>query len=101
MITANVKELKTRLNKYLRLAEEGRVVLVTRRGKVVAEIRPAPKARRGTCSLEAIMTSLAEQGLADLATRSGPVGLKPGIRVRDPAGALQVLDELIALRKLR
>jgi prevent-host-death family protein len=101
MITVNVKELKTRLSRYLRLAEEGKVVLVTRRGKVVAEVRPASRGPRGKRSLEAVMTSLAEQGLVDLPSRSGPVGLTPGIRVRDPAAALRVLDQLIAERKLR
>jgi prevent-host-death family protein len=101
MIIANVKELKARLNRYLRLAEEGKVVLVTRRGRVVAEVRPAVKRRSSGRSVEEVMTSLAEQGQVDLPSRPGPVGLRPGVRVRDPKGALRLLDGLIEERKHR
>ncbi len=104
MIVANVKDLKTRLNRYLRLAEEGKVIVVTRRGKAIAEVRPAGnqgKHRRGMRTVEEVMTSLAEQGLMGLPTRTGPVGLRIGIRVEDPKAALRVLGGLIEERKRR
>lgn len=102
MILANVKDLKSRLNRYLRLAEQGKVIVVLRRGKVVAEIHPARKGRRrkrGKPSLEEVMLSLAEQGQVELATQSGPVGLRPPIKVRDPEGAQEILDQLWKDRK--
>jgi len=101
VIIANVKELKARLNRYLRLVEEGKVVLVTRRGRVVAEIRPAVKRGSSRRSTEEVMNSLAEQGQVDLPTRTGLVGLRPGLPVRDPKGALRLLDRLIEERKRR
>ena len=104
MILANVKDLKSRLNRYLRLAEGGKVVIVTRRGKVIAEVHPAKERggrHRGKPSIEDVMMSLAEQGLVDLPVRNGPVGLKPGIRVKDARRALEILDRLNEERKRR
>jgi prevent-host-death family protein len=39
-MNVGVKELKNSLSKYLRAVRRGEVVLITERGKVVAEIRP-------------------------------------------------------------
>lgn len=41
MKTVGIKELKNRLSEYVRLAAAGERVLVTDRGKVVAELREA------------------------------------------------------------
>jgi len=46
MKTAGVRELKTHFSAYLRDVEHGEVVLVTDRGRVVAEIRPPGAADR-------------------------------------------------------
>ena len=40
------------------------------------------------------MMSLAQQGLLDLPSRSGSVGLEPGVQVQDPSSALRVLDSI-------
>ncbi len=40
MATVGVRELKNRLSEYLRRVAEGEVVIVTDRGRVVAELRP-------------------------------------------------------------
>ncbi|MCG3133628.1 MAG: hypothetical protein HMLKMBBP_00842 [Planctomycetes bacterium] len=40
MQAIGVRELKARLSRYLRMAREGEVVLVTDRGTVIAELRP-------------------------------------------------------------
>jgi antitoxin (DNA-binding transcriptional repressor) of toxin-antitoxin stability system len=42
MKAVGVRELKARLSQYLRDVQGGEVVLVTDRGKVVAELRGAP-----------------------------------------------------------
>jgi prevent-host-death family protein len=99
MIVANVKDLKARLNRYLRLVESGKTVVITRRGRVVGQVGPA--GRFAKTSLEGVMLSLAEQGLVELPTRSGPVGLHPRARVRDVAAARRILNADIGRRKQR
>ena len=45
MATVGIRELKNNLSKYVRQAEGGHVVIVTDRGRIVAELRP-PAERR-------------------------------------------------------
>ena len=45
MATVGIRELKNNLSKYVRQAEGGDVVVVTDRGRIVAELRP-PAERR-------------------------------------------------------
>ena len=45
MATVGIRELKNNLSKYVRQAEGGHVVVVTDRGRIVAELRP-PAERR-------------------------------------------------------
>ena len=45
METVGIRELKNNLSKYVRQAEGGHVVIVTDRGRIVAELRP-PAERR-------------------------------------------------------
>ena len=45
MATVGIRELKNHLSKYVRQAEGGDVVVVTDRGRIVAELRP-PAVRR-------------------------------------------------------
>lgn len=59
-ITVGSRELKNRLGKYLRIVREGTTVLVTDRGKLVAELRPVPAARS---DLDAQLDALAARGL--------------------------------------
>lgn len=40
MIAAGIRDLKTHLSRYLREVASGQTVLVTDRGRVVAEVRP-------------------------------------------------------------
>ena len=42
MKVAGVREIKNRLSHYLRLVAEGEVVLVSDRGRVVAQLAPPP-----------------------------------------------------------
>ena len=56
-----VKELKNRLSQYLREVASGEVVLVTDRGKVVAELRRPPTDIR--LDFDQSLEPLASQGL--------------------------------------
>jgi len=62
MQTVGIRELKAKLSKYLRYARKGEVVLVTDRGRVVAEIRPSG-ARPGRDDDLAGVRPLIDQGL--------------------------------------
>jgi prevent-host-death family protein len=54
-LTVGARELKTRLGRYLRLVREGATLIVTDRGRPVAELRPLSPAEGGL-----------EEDLADL-----------------------------------
>jgi len=66
-----VKELKNRLSRYLREVAGGETILVTDRGKVVAELRrPSADARLAT--FERVLEPLASQGLLLLGLPQDP-----------------------------
>lgn len=92
MRTTGIRELKDRLSEYVRLAASGETVLVTDRGKVVAELR-RPGAPSSSQDLPAGLRRLVEAGLA---VPGGPndASLYPDLRSRVPAGtARRLLDE--------
>ena len=62
MIAVGIRELKNRLSRYLDEVRRGEVVLVTDRGKVIAEIRP-PAEQAGLTSLEHRMRPYIERGI--------------------------------------
>ena len=43
MITLNVHEMKAHFSKYLDLLESGETIIICRRNKPIAELRPLPK----------------------------------------------------------
>lgn len=61
MATVGIRDLKARLSAYVALAESGETVLVTDRGRPVAELRPVG----GSSALDALVA-------AGLATRPTP-----------------------------
>ena len=65
MMNVGARELKTRLGTYLRRVREGSVILVTERGRPVAELRPLPKA---ATEEEEKLRELAARGLVTLGT---------------------------------
>ena len=66
-----IKELKNRLSRYLREVSAGETVLVTDRGKVVAELRrPTTDLRVGV--LERSLEPLANEGLLVLGLPQDP-----------------------------
>ena len=46
MIVVNVHEAKAKLSEYLEAAERGETVVICRRNRPIAELRPSPAARR-------------------------------------------------------
>lgn len=66
MTTVGARELKNRLGRYLRQVRDGATILVTERGRPVAELRPLPPAAR---DLDARLHELAAEGLIRLPTR--------------------------------
>lgn len=92
MKAVGVKELKARLSEYLRQVKAGHSLLVTDRGEVVAEVRPA---RGAAPPVEDPLTPLVEAGEVTRARRPKAgwrwephsLGLPPG-------AAEQLLDEL-------
>lgn len=68
MKAVSVRQLKTRLSKYLRLVEMGETVLIIDREEVVAELRPAPRQFAGGLSVEDQLQMLAAEGEITRAT---------------------------------
>jgi antitoxin (DNA-binding transcriptional repressor) of toxin-antitoxin stability system len=69
MAEVGIKVLKDRLSEYVRAAAAGETVLVTDRGRVVAELI-APRVRAGASTAEQRLGELARQGLLTPARRS-------------------------------
>ena len=66
MTTVGARELKNRLGRYLRQVRAGETILVTERGRPVAELRPlSPSA----LDLDARLQELATEGMVRLPTR--------------------------------
>ncbi|CAN5601206.1 hypothetical protein BH20CHL7_BH20CHL7_17080 [soil metagenome] len=65
--TVGIRELKNKLSKYVRQAEAGDVVIVTDRGRVVAELVPPGSLHRG--DIHTGLLQMERKGLVRLATR--------------------------------
>lgn len=86
-----VKELKNRLSAYLREVSSGEIVLVTDRGKVVAELR-RPSADSIPPPSERALEPLAADGLLRLGLPQDKRAYRrTGVQVRRPSREL--LDE--------
>ena len=69
MKTIGVRELKARLSQALRDVAAGDVLLITDRGRVIAELRSPDAAGRLVSRQERALTRLAEEGHLRLAER--------------------------------
>ena len=90
MQSVGIKALKNKLSEYIRAAAAGETVLVTDRGRVVAEV-VAPRVRADASPAEQKMGELIRQGLVTPAT------LAPRARLprRKPVAALsEVMRDL-------
>lgn len=66
MATVGARELKNRLGRYLRQVQTGETILITERGRPVAELRPLSPA---AIELDVQLQRLAAQGVVRLPTR--------------------------------
>lgn len=97
MSEVGIKVLKNRLSEYVRAAAAGETVLVTDRGRVVAELI-APRVRAGASAAEQRLGDLARQGLLTPARASARARLPQ----RKPVAKLaELLGELDADRAER
>jgi prevent-host-death family protein len=72
MRAAGIREVKNRFSAYLRMVAEGETVLVTDRGRVVAQLAPPPLAAPPTLSEDDALRRLAAAGKVRLATGKVP-----------------------------
>ena len=96
MHAVGIKTLKNRLIEYVRLAAAGEIVLVTDRGRVVAELVP-PRAGRAESVDDAVLADAVRQGW--LTPRTYP---KSSVPPSLPVAPLEdILDRLAADREDR
>ncbi len=67
MQTVGVRDLKARLSHFLKDVQRGETILVTDRGRVVAELRSPTVTARPRSALERAVADLAAQGVLRLA----------------------------------
>ncbi len=90
--TTNIRALKDRLSAFLRDVQRGDVILVTDRGRVVAEIRPPTVGQAGTEAVESRARRLVEEGTLKLGLPNAPDAYRrPGISLPD-----DVVDRALA-----
>jgi antitoxin (DNA-binding transcriptional repressor) of toxin-antitoxin stability system len=93
MQAVGIRELKDRLSEYLRKVQAGEVVLVTDRGRVVAEIRE-PSAAPLTRPVPSGLQRLALEGRIRLGTIPNSPELYPRMtRVAPDGTADRLIDE--------
>jgi antitoxin (DNA-binding transcriptional repressor) of toxin-antitoxin stability system len=76
MGSVGIKELKNRLTHYVRLAKQGKEIVVTERGKPVV-LMQALRAAKDVTTLEAKLAKLADRGIATLPERRPSRKIKP------------------------
>ncbi len=91
MKTAGVRELKAHLSGYLRDVQRGDVVLVTDRGRVVAELRPPGAAEAGASPSDLAYRKLVDRGLLRPAAAPGAVAWAGPARPRLRRGSSREL----------
>jgi antitoxin (DNA-binding transcriptional repressor) of toxin-antitoxin stability system len=91
MKTAGVRELKTHLSGYLRDVARGDVVLVTDRGRVVAELRPPGAGERAASPEDLRLWRLVERGFLRPAAAPGSFDWSAAPRVRLAEGTSKEL----------
>ena len=90
MIAVGIREIKNRLSEYLRRVREGEVVLVTDRGKVVAQLT---KPNVGDIELDTDVANLEADGLVSSRGRDNSPEIYAGLSpVLPPGSAMPLLD---------
>ena len=91
MVSTGIRNLKNNLSRYLRRVMQGERILVTDRGRVVAELRP-PEGVAGIADAATRYRQLVEQGVVRLAREEGdPLAGWPNLKLPRGTGA-QLVD---------
>lgn len=90
MYTIGTREFKDRLTHYLRLVRQGTTLVVTDRGKPIANVR-SPQSEEGG-SLEDILAGLATDGSVSLPQGKGFLKKPPVIRGKGTPLSQMVLE---------
>lgn len=95
MKAVGIKQLKSRLSEYVRLARAGETILVSDRHEVVAELGPPRHQQPERDSLEAVLDHLAERNLLVRASerKQGWTWSAPALGLRSEA-AHALVEEL-------
>src|SRR5262249_6389975 len=89
--TTNIRALKDRLSAFLRDVQRGDVILVTDRGRLVAEIRPPTVEATPTGPTAAKLRRLASEGVVKLGLPNrADAYRKPGVSLPD-----QVVEDVL------
>jgi antitoxin (DNA-binding transcriptional repressor) of toxin-antitoxin stability system len=96
MRSVGIKALKRRLSDYLRIAATGEIVLVTERGRVVAELGP-PRQSRNAFAGDGLLAEAVREGWVrpPILVAAGPPPRKPVMKLHD------LLKDLESARKDR
>jgi antitoxin (DNA-binding transcriptional repressor) of toxin-antitoxin stability system len=90
--STNIRALKDRLSAFLRDVQRGDVILVTDRGRVVAEIRSPALGQEATEAVAPRLRRLVEEGTLKLGLPNTPeVYQRPGLSLPD-----EVIDRALA-----
>ena len=93
MKAVGIRELKARLSRYLQDVQAGEVILVTDRGRVVAELRQ-PGSRVGTYTdADRVLSRLAESGGLRVGEPHDPHAYRPSPLRAPPGTAADLLAE--------
>lgn len=76
MVTTGTKELRNSLSHYLRIVRQGTPVVVTERGRPIAEIRPLGRLPSAS-AVDVRLAELAARGVLALPTRKRPKPFRP------------------------
>ncbi len=90
MVTAGIRDLKAHLSRYLRQVASGQIVLVTDRGRVIAELRAPGGASAAELRWQEMVASGKVRPAADATDRSWAQWSGLGL----PAGTAQELIDL-------
>ncbi len=93
MKAVGVRELKARLSRYLREVQTGEVILVTDRGRVVAELRAPGPAVGAESDADRALRRLAESGALWIGEPHDPAGYRKSPVRAPPGTARELLEE--------
>jgi len=85
------REFKNRLGRYLQAVREGQTLIITDRGKAVAQVVPPAETHSGTSAVEERLKELEAQGLIHLAKKPLPK-FRPAKSRGKPASQIIIED---------